>query len=195
MNTTHALRQVLEDYPPLDKPTRLPLRQGWRTAGVLRELPDLARLSDPRRFLVLAQPDRGEIRAACEHTLAQGRAALAHAVEPGALLAFDAVRAHRYLDARSGREMEALMFVRVEAPRARWEPLARDLRARGARLHEVEMQAHCVVLRAQLLLGRLLGFACHAKAAGARVATWLVRYEPVGSPAGRARPAAAPGPG
>jgi hypothetical protein len=74
------------------------------------------------------------------------------------------------------------MFVHIDAPRPHWEGLSEDLRSRGAWLHEVEMQAPRVVLRAQAALRPLLGFAEAALAAtggGVNVAMWLVRHEPV----------------
>lgn len=117
--------------------------------------------------------------AACERSLAEARAALADALPAAAPVAFDAPRAHRYTDAHSGRTLEPLMFVRIDAPKAQWGRLADDLRSRGARLHEVEMQAHRVVLRAQAPLARLLGLAdrVHAATGGAAaVRMSLVRY-------------------
>ena len=184
MHATHygaVPRSVLEDYPPIDKPTRFPLRQRWRTTGSLPQGPELTELSCPRRFLVRVDPGSGQIRAACERTLAQGRAALAEAMAPGAVPTFGAIQAHSYVDPHSGEEMEPLVFVYVDAPRPQWQRLSEDLRSRGARMHEVEMQANRVVLRAQLALRRLLGFGGDALAAtggGVHVATWLVRYEP-----------------
>lgn len=130
---------------------------------------------------MLAEPDGGEIRAACERTLAQGRAALAGALPAGTPLAFGEPEAHRFVDAHSGLPMEPLMFVRVDAPLARWQPLAQDLRSRGARLQEVELQARRAVLRAQVPLGRLLGFSDAAAAATdgeVHVSMGLARYEP-----------------
>ena len=184
MNTTHheaIPRGVLDDLPPVDKPTHLPLRQRWRAALPLPQPPEPGPLSCARRFIVLVEPGGGEIRAACERTLAQGRAALAQAMPAGTALAFGEAEAHRFVDAISGMPMEPLMFVRVDAPLARWQPLAQDLRSRGARLQEVELQRQRTVLRAQAWLGPLLGFS--EAAAGAtdgdvHVSMWLARYEP-----------------
>ena len=175
-------RGLLDDHPPVDKPTHLPLRQRWRAAPPLPQPPEPARLSCARRFIVPVEPGGGEIRAACERTLAQGRVALAGAMPPGTALAFGAAEAHRYVDAHSGVTMEPLMFVRVDTPLARWQQLEQDLRSRGARLQEIELQARRTVLRAQAALGRLLGFSDAADAAtegGAHIAMRLVRYQPV----------------
>jgi hypothetical protein len=182
MNATHheaIPRSVLDDMPPVDKPTHLPLRQRWRSALPLPRPPE-PELSCARRFIVLVEPGGGEIRAACERTLALGRSALVAALPPGTPLAFGEPEAHRYVDPLSGSPMEPLMFVRVDAPLARWELLAQDLCSRGARLQEVELQARRSVLRAQAALGRLLGFsdAAAATAGEVHVSMWLVRYEP-----------------
>ena len=175
-------RGLLDDHPPVDKPTHLPLRQKWRAAVPLPQAPEPAGLSCSRRFIVLVEPGGGEIRAACERTLAQGRVALAAAMPPGTALAFGAAEAHCYVDAHSGVAMEPLMSVRVDTPLAQWQQLERDLRSRGARLQEIELQARRTVLRAQAALGRLLGFSEAAGAAtggDAHVAMRLVRYEPL----------------
>lgn len=161
--------------------THLPVRQRWRAALPLPQPPESGPLACARRFIVLAEPGGGEIRAACERTLAQGRAALAGAMPPGTALAFGEAEAHRFVDAHSGLPMEPLMFVRVDAPLAHWQPLAQDLRSRGARLQEVELQARRSVLRAQAELGRLLGFSDAAAAAtdgDVHVSMWLARYQP-----------------
>jgi len=175
-------RSLLDDHPPVDKPTRLPLRQRWRAALPLPQPPEPGGLSCARRFIVLVEPGGGEIRAACERTLAQGREALAAAMPRGTALAFGAAEAHRYRDERSGVTLAPLMFVRVDTPHARWQRLEQDLRSRGARLQEVELQARRTVLRAQAALERLLGFSEAAAAAtggGAHVSMWLARYEPL----------------
>lgn len=175
-------REALPDYPPIDRPTHLPLRQLWRAANPLAEPPVLEPALCPRRLLVLAQPEGGEIRAACESSLAQGRAALGRAIAPVAALAFGAVEAHSYVDAATGREMVPWMFVRIDTPTASWHELAQDLRERGARLHEVEMHASGVVLRAEAALQALIGYSDAAvSTAGDRVKVtmWPVRYEPL----------------
>lgn len=182
MPSTEPVPARRDAQPPSVQPMHLPLRQCWRAANPLAQPPALDGLSCTRRFIVLAQPEGGEIRAACERSLAQGRSALRQAVGPRAALAFGAVEAHSYVDAVSGRRMVPWMFVHVDAPAAQWQQLAQDLRARGARLHEVEMHADRVVLRAEAALQRLIGYCGIARSVAgdqARVCMWTVRYEPL----------------
>jgi translation elongation factor EF-G len=78
--------------------------------------------------------------------------------------------------------MEPLMFVKVNARREYLDPLMQALRARGARMHEVELQGRRVLLRAEARLAMLLGFEAAVLATSrqsAQVHARLVRYEPM----------------
>lgn len=181
-----SLPVVLHDHPPVDKPDRLPLRQGWSTAGdepaagVQPETsPGLPRAP---RYRVRTEGGAGIIHAVNERALRDARRAVRSAHRQP--VAFEPPTVHRYRDTERQLELEPLMFVRVNARRAHLTVLVDDLRRRGARLQEVELQQQRVVIRAEARLASILGLeaAIHeATDNTAQVATWLVRYEAVGS--------------
>ena len=185
---------VLEDHPPVDKPERYPVRQRWHAPGAVLEGAAAARLTYLPRYLVTTGGRSGELWAINERALADARGALQQALPPGAVR-FAAPHAHRLADARTGEPLVARMFVRVQAPRAQLQPLLAWLRERRARLHEVEQRQHCVIVRAEGALDRLLGLDAQVRAAAggpAQVASWLVRYEPAAAAAPVPAPALVP---
>ena len=183
----HAPAAALHDYPPVDKPDRLPLRQRWQATGGERarfeQAPDPGRPARPPRFRVLVDgPGGGQLRALNETALAQARDAVRRCQHGDVV--FDEPAVHTYVDEVLQVEMEPLMFIRLNAPRSRWAPLVEELGRRRARLHEVELQPQVAVVRAEAPLRRLLGFeraiAALAEPPPIQAAVWLLRYEPVG---------------
>jgi hypothetical protein len=161
---------------------RLLLRQQWQLLGA-----DAAPLRDAvpahGRFTLVAQGAAGEIRALNERALREGRQAVEEAHR--GRVAFGEPRVHSYIDPMRRVPMEPFMFVKVHARREHLDRLVQELRVRGARLHEVELQKHGVLLRAEARLAALLGLEEAVQAAvthSARVFTWLVRYEAAAAP-------------
>jgi hypothetical protein len=177
---------VLHDYPPLDKPDRLPLRQRWKTTGGEQAtVPRTGDCTDPARqprFRIIADGAfGGEVRALNELALGQARAAVrdAHLQQ----VVFEDPTVHTYVDANLQLAMEPLMFVRLNAPRSRCEAIVEELRRRRARLHDVELHNAVAVVRAEAPLERLLGFEpaiAEPAQPAVQVAIWPLRYEPVG---------------
>lgn len=185
--TLHSPATVLHDYPPVDKPDRLPLRQRWHTTGGeaarCEQATDAGRHARPPRFRILVdRPRGGQLRALNENALAQARD-LVRQGQRGEVV-FDEPAVHTYVDEVLQAQMEPLMFIRLNAPRSRWAPLVEELRQRRAKLHEVELQPQVAVVRAEAPLRRLLGFEHAIAGLGEvppiQVAVWLLRYEPVG---------------
>jgi translation elongation factor EF-G len=78
--------------------------------------------------------------------------------------------------------MEPLMFVKVYAAREHIEWVIGELRRRGARMHEVELQREQAVIRAEIRRVALPGLEQWLRehtTNSARLFSWLVRYEPV----------------
>lgn len=176
---------VLHDRLPMDKPDRLPLRQGWRPPAGERakSVPPSfpASLSKASRYQVSADACMGEIHAVNERALKEARRAVQDAhCSP---VTFDAPTVYRYVDRVRGLEMEPLMFVRVNARRSHLSWLVDDLRRRDARLQEIELQKQRVIARAEARLASILGLEqaiLEFTDNTAQVSTWLVRYEPLG---------------
>ncbi|HET8746736.1 MAG TPA: hypothetical protein VFM98_14105 [Ramlibacter sp.] len=160
---------------------RLPLRQDWQLPSSVA--PALQRTlrcegGDPPRFAIVRRGREGEIWALNERALGEGRHAmkLAHL---GAVR-FTEPRVHTYLHPQRRVPMEPLMAVKVNARREHMEPILAELRTRGARMQEVELQGRRVTVRAEARLAALLGFeqAIDALTAHSGQAhTWLARYE------------------
>ena len=160
---------------------RLPLHQEWAApegSPLLPELsftaPDLLR----SRFVVVAHGSEREIRALNERALAEGQRAVRSA--HGDAVRFGEPRIHTYVDPQRRLPMEPLMFVKVNARREHLDAVLQDLRGRGARMQEVEVQSRRVIVRAEVRLAALLGFDEAVQALSGRTAqvfAWLVRYE------------------
>lgn len=183
--TRHAPAAALHDYPPVDKPDRLPLRQRWHTTGGegvrFQDATDASKPARPPRFRVLVDGScGGQLRALNETALAQARD-LVRRYQRGHVV-FDEPAVHTYVDEVLQVEMEPLMFIRINAPRTRWSPLVQELRGRRAKLHEVELQPQVAVLRAEAPLRRLLGLERAITELGEvppiQAFVWLLRYEP-----------------
>lgn len=161
---------------------RLPLRQGWQLlpedqppgfAPQLRQ-PD----SRGSKFTLIQRGSQGEIWALNERALREGRQAVERA-HRGAVR-FGPPTVHTYLCPLRRVPMEPLMFVKVNARREHLDPILHELRARGARMQEVELQGRRVILRAEARLPALLGFedvVLSISTHSAQVFAWLVRYE------------------
>jgi hypothetical protein len=161
---------------------RLPLRQSWQWPAAGQPPPASLPLSSrlPRYELSLAD-DGGEIRALDEKALEQARQVVTSTFGPA--LDFGTPRVHAYTE--QGVLLEPLMFVKVNARRAHLQWLVDELRGRGARMQEVELQRQRVIVRAEAWLAALLGFEQAVLAAtthSAQVSTWLVRYERTTAP-------------
>lgn len=166
-------------------PDRLPLRQGWKLLGDGTPKLALASLGDPRgvgaRFTILAQGAQGaqgELRARNERALRDAREVLRNA-HRGAVR-FTPPRAHTWFDPVQRVTMEPLMFVKVNARREHLAGVLEELRARDARMEDVELQGREAVVRTEARLAALLGFEEAVLALSERSAhvfTWLLRYE------------------
>ncbi len=177
---------VLHDYPPAEKPDRLPLRQGWRTTGdepaAFEQQPQAAWLFGAPRFAVTTEGREGEVRAINEKVLkeARGRIQQAHA---NAVL-FEPPAVCTWVDEGRGVEMEPLMSIRLNARRVHHQMLVDELRSRDARLQEVELQKHHAVIRGEAPLAAILGLedaVMEATGDTTLVVIWLARYQPVGA--------------
>jgi hypothetical protein len=162
---------------------RLPLRQRWQLLGDSAPASAAPPLRDTvpvrSKFALIPQGAGGEIWALNERALREGRAAVSAGHGEG--VRFGELQVHTYVDPVRRVPMEPLMFVKVNARREHLDVLLQQLRARGARMHEVELQKQRVVLRAEARLARLLGLEEAVLAVGrhsAQVFSWLVRYEP-----------------
>ena len=157
---------------------RLPLRQRWQLTcpGTATQMGPAWR--EPRRalakFILVAQGQEGEIRAVNERALADARQLVERAHH--GRVRFLPAQVHTYVDPLQRVPMEPLMFVKTSAPREHLDAALRELRARGARMHEVELQGRGVLLRAEVRLRDLLGL--QDAVPSAQVFSWLVRYEP-----------------
>jgi len=144
------------------------------------QVAELSKPARPPRFHVSVDSPRGGLlRALNERALAQAR----ELVRQGQLgeVVFEEPTVHTYVDEVLQVQMEPLMFVRVNAPCSRWVPIVDELRRRRAKLHEVELQPHVAVLRAEAPLRRLLGFEraiIERGEAPIQAAIWLLRYQP-----------------
>jgi hypothetical protein len=161
---------------------RLPLRQRWRVLCGQAESPSPLHLleagSSGSNLAIFAQGSGGEICALHERALGQGRQAVRHA-HRGAVT-FDQPTVHTYLDPLRKIPLVPLMFVKVDVRGEHLDAVMQMLRARGARLHEVELQGRRAVLRAEIPLAALLGFedaVLSITVRSAQVFTWLVRYD------------------
>jgi hypothetical protein len=164
---------------------RLPLRQRWQlvTDGVAPLHLQLTPCADaPRlKFAVITNDLRhGEIWALNERALSDGRRVIqtAHQGE----VRFDAPHVHAHVDPRLRVPMEPLMFVKVNARREHMDAVLTQLRSRGARMQDVELEAGRVIVRAEALLRALIGFDAAVREIGAgsaQVFSWLVRYQAV----------------
>lgn len=163
-------------------PGRLPLHQGWqlRSGNPPSFSPRTSVAPDRGRskFAIIPNGRDGEIWALNERALREGRQAVtqAHRGE----ISFGQPRVHTYLDPLRRVPMEPLMFVKVNARREHLDAVLQELRSRGARMQEVELQGRRVILRAQARLTALLGFedaVLVTSTHSAQVFAWLVRYE------------------
>jgi hypothetical protein len=182
---------------PLDL---LPLRQTVTPAGdaasafATRGLLDW--LSKPDRFQIISHGNGGQILAIGELALAEAQQLLRQAY--GALVGFGAPTVHTYVDPQAGCLMVPVMFLRVEAPRAYACELLRIVEGRCARVQEVDVQKHRVVLRAEIRLANLIGLEraiVEATGGAAHILCWLLRYEAAGAdevPVGASPVTAAP---
>jgi hypothetical protein len=169
-----------------DKLDLLPLRQAVTPAGdaasafATRGLLDW--LSKPDRFQIISHGHGGQILAIGELALTEAQQLLRQAY--GALVGFGEPTVHTYVDPQAGCLMVPVMFLRVEAPRAHATELLRIVEGRAARVQEVDVQKHRVVLRAELRLSRLIGLEraiVDATGGSAHILCWLLRYEAAGS--------------
>lgn len=160
---------------------RLPLRQEWRLPAAVAPAPQRALRGEgghPPRFAIVRRGHEGEIWALNERALGEGRHVmkLAHRGE----INFKAPRVHTYLHPQRRIAMEPTMFVKVNARREHLEAVQQELRRRGARMREVELQGRRAIVRAEARLAALLGFEEAIDSLSARSAqahTWLVRYD------------------
>lgn len=171
-----------------DKLALLPLRQWVKPSGdavlpfARRGLLDW--LSRPEKFLIASYGEGGQILAAGEADLADAQALLRQAYGP--LISFGEPTVHSYVDPATGALMVPTMFLRIAVARACAPALMQGLKDRGARLQEVEALGEQVVLRSEVRLADLIGFAQELQQlAGdaAQALCWLLRYEPAEAPA------------
>lgn len=179
---TGGRQPAANDFPVRfgDEPAtgRLPLRQRWQLtcAGTAMQMgpgwrqPQRARA----KFILVAQGQEGEIRALNERALGDARLVVERAHD--GRVRFMPAQVHTYVDPLQRVPMEPLMFVKASAPREHLDTMLQELRARRARMHEVELQGPRAVLRAEIRLRGLLGFGDAVPSA--QVYSWLVRYEP-----------------
>lgn len=160
----------------------LPLRQQVLACG--EAVPVFARqglldwLSRPGRYQILSHGSGGQILAANERALEEARSLLRSAY--GDAVRFGLATLHTWVDIARETLMVPVMAVRVEAPRAHARELHRMLVDRGARLQEIDLQEGRVVLRAEVMLARVLGLEMEVDAlaeGAAHVVVWLARYE------------------
>jgi hypothetical protein len=176
-------RQPAADEFPVrfgDEPAtgRLPLRQRWQLPCESTVTQSWPESGEPRlaraKFVLIAAGRQGEIRALNERALADARQAVERAHD--GRVRFAPPQVHTYVDPLHRVPMEPLMFVKASAPREHLDTMLHELRARVARMHEVELQGPRAVLRAEVRLRDLLGF--EDAVSSAQVFSWLVRYEP-----------------
>ena len=139
----------------------------------------LDRLSRPHRFRIVGHGSGGQILAASGRALAEAQGLLRQAY--GASIGFGTPSVHTYVDAHTGMLMVPVVFMRIDAPRARGPELRNLLEERRARMQEVEMRRDRVVLRAEMQLSRTLDLEdriASSTGGAAQVLSWLVRYEP-----------------
>jgi hypothetical protein len=148
----------------------LPLRQCLRpaTAGGLafanRDL--LESLSRPDKFQIVSLG------------VAEARLILQQAY--GDHLLFESPFVHTYVDPVHETLMVPVMFLRIDAPRVHAPALIQRLKERGAVPQKTDIQRKRVVLRAEVRLAELLGFArevLELTDGSAQVLGWLLRYE------------------
>jgi hypothetical protein len=165
---------------PLDL---LPLRQRVSARGgadrVFAQQVLLDQLSRAERFRIIRHGSGAEILAANERALAEARSILRQAY--GAAIEFGAAAVHTFPDARTGKLMVPILFVRLDAPRAHARALQQMLKDRGAPAQDVTLSRDRVVIRVEieLLLALDLERAVATETDGAaQFLCWLLRYEP-----------------
>jgi hypothetical protein len=165
-----------------DRLDLLPLRQMVNAAGdaavVFATQPLLDGLARPGKYHLVRHGAGGQIQAGSEPALEEAQLVLRQAY--GTSITFGAPTVHTYVDTQSETLMVPVMFLRVDAARRHAHELRELLETREARIQEVDLQRHRVVLRAELPLSRSLGLQSDigGRTQGqAHVLSWLLRYE------------------
>ncbi|MFM9927755.1 hypothetical protein VLK31_32595 [Variovorax sp. H27-G14] len=136
-------------------------------------------LSRPDRYLVVCEGRGGRIYAADECFLEEAQAVILDA--HGACIVMRKPEVLTYIDPEINGWVEPVMFLRIKSPHAHARDILVELRRREARILEMDMQRHDVVVRAEGRLEDLMGLArvlCSFARGSVSIWTWLERYEP-----------------
>lgn len=166
-----------------DRLDLLPLRQAVTATGdatpVFARPALLEGLSKPGRFRILGHGQGGQILAASAYALAEAQVLLRQAY--GERVTFGIVSVHTYVDEGSGEVMVPMLFARIDAPRRHMHELLGLLKARGARMQDVELRRDRVLLRAELAFARAVDLhhtVLVATDGSAHFLSWLLGYRP-----------------
>lgn len=135
-------------------------------------------LSKPDNYLVICEGRGGQIYAANERALEEAQEIIAAA--HGDNVISREAEVHTFLDPALGTVVEPVMFLRIKAPRGYTSSVVDDLKQRGVRILEEDLQRYHVVIRGEGPLAGLLGYERELQAltnGSAAMWNWLLRYE------------------
>ncbi|ATA56064.1 MULTISPECIES: hypothetical protein [Variovorax] len=164
-----------------DPLTKYPLRQsllpGAEGLAVFAQRGPVDWLSRPDQYVFICEGRGGRIYAANEAALEEAQQLIRDA--HGDQVVSREPEIHTFVDPALDAVVEPIMFLRLKSPRAYATVLRDELDRRRADVKEEDLQRHDVVIRAEVRLADLMGYAKSALAmsnGSAVIWNWLLRY-------------------
>ncbi|WP_350308480.1 hypothetical protein [Acidovorax cavernicola] len=168
---------MFAEDPLIKYPLRQSLLPGAEGLAVFAQRGPVDWLSRPDQYLFICEGRGGQIYASNEASLEEAQQLIRDA--HGDQIVSREPEIHTFVDPELDAVVEPIMFLRLKSPRAYATVLRDELDRRRADVKEEDLQRHDVVIRAEVRLADLMGYAKEALAmsnGSVVIWNWLLRY-------------------